>query len=63
MYARNIGILIAYTLGSYFNYITSSMVFTGITAMFFVTFWFIPSTPQYYLLKNKIEVRFDFEFL
>ena len=60
MYARNIGILFAYSLGTYYNYITSSMVFTGITIMFFITFWFIPSTPQYFLLKNNIKVRLHF---
>lgn len=63
MYARNVGILFAYILGSYYNYITSSMVFTSVTVLFFVIFWFIPSTPQYYLRKNNINVRFNFEFL
>lgn len=56
MNARNFGILIAFTLGSYFDYITSSLFFTGITIIFLVAIWFVPSTPQYFLQKNQIEL-------
>lgn len=59
-YTRNLGILFAYTFGSYYDYIVSSMVFSGITILFFVTFVLIPSTPQYLLQKNEIEVRDSF---
>lgn len=55
MNARNFGILIAFTLGSYVDYITSSLFFTGITIIFLVAIWFVPSTPQYFLQKNRIE--------
>lgn len=55
MYARNSGILIAYSLGSYFTYIQSSFFFTGSTLIFLVAIWFVPSTPQYFLHKNKVE--------
>lgn len=57
MYTRNIGILIAYLLGSYYNYITSSIFFIGITVVFLAIFLFVPSTPQYLLQKNNLEVR------
>lgn len=54
MYARNSGILIAYILGTYFTYITSSFYFIGITMVFLVGIWFVPSTPQYFLRKNNL---------
>lgn len=54
MYARNSGILIAYILGTYFTYITSSYYFIGITTIFLVGIWFVPSTPQYFLRKNNL---------
>lgn len=56
-HTRNFGILFAYTLGSSYNYIVSSMIYTGITILFFVTFLLIPATPQYLLQKNNTEVR------
>lgn len=63
MNARNIGVLIAFTLGSYFDYITSSIFFTAITIIFLVAIWFVPSTPQYFLRKNEIgEAQKAFNF-
>lgn len=59
MHGRNIGILIAFALGSYFDYIESTMFFTGITIIFLVAIWFIPSSPQYFLQKGNIDVSFD----
>lgn len=56
-YARSFGILIAFSLGSYFTYIISAIFFTGITITFFVITWFVPSTPQYFLHKNNVEVK------
>lgn len=55
MNARNFGILIAFTLGTYFDYITSSLFFIAITIVFLVAISFVPSTPQYFLQKNQIE--------
>lgn len=54
MYCRNSGILIAYILGTYFTYITSSYYFIGMTLIFLVGIWFVPSTPQYHLRKNNL---------
>lgn len=55
MNARNFGILIAFTLGTYFDYITSSLFFTAITIIFLVAISFVPSTPQYFLQENQVE--------
>lgn len=55
MNARNFGILIAFTLGTHFDYITSSLFFTAITIAFLAAISFVPSTPQYFLQKNQIE--------
>lgn len=54
MYCRNSGILIAYILGTYMTYITSSYYFIGITLMFLIAIWFVPSTPQHHLRKNNL---------
>lgn len=62
-YSRNFGVLFAYILGSYFNYIEASMVYTGITILFIVSFLLVPSTPQYLLQKNKNEVRLLISFV
>lgn len=56
MYARNSGILIAYSLGSYYTYIQSSFYFIGSTLIFLMAIWFVPSTPQYFLKKDRIEM-------
>lgn len=56
MYARNFGILIAFTIGSYYNYITASLFFIAITVVFLATFLFVPSTPQHFLQKNDFRV-------
>lgn len=58
-YARNFGILMAYTVGAYFNYIIASIIHNGITLLFFATFLIAPSTPQYLLQKNQVDVRFN----
>lgn len=59
-YARNFGILMAFTVGAYFDYIYASIVHNGITLLFFATFLIVPSTPQYLLQKNQLDVRFNF---
>lgn len=52
---RSLGVLIAFSLGAYFNYITLSLFFMGVTATFLITFIFVPSTPQHFLQKNKLD--------
>lgn len=60
---RGVGVLIAFTLGAYFNYITCSLFFMGITAVFLASFMCIPSTPQYFLQKNNFnEAEKSFQF-
>lgn len=47
--SRNFGILFAYILGMFINYIEMSKVFIGITALFAISFAFLPETPTYLL--------------
>lgn len=55
MHGRKIGVLIAFISGSYYNYVTASVYFIAITSVFLVALLFVPSTPQYYLQRNKVE--------
>lgn len=54
---RSGGILVAYVLGAYLDYIGMSMVFFGITVFFIICFFGRPSTPQYYLEIKAYEVQ------
>lgn len=54
-YAQYIAISIAFFAGSYFDYVTSSLYFIGITITFLVALSFVPSTPQYFQQKNQSE--------
>lgn len=58
---RRLGILFAYIVVSFFDYGKLAMIFVGITFVFYATFLPLPSTPQYLLKKNKIEVTFHTE--
>ncbi|XP_034119712.1 facilitated trehalose transporter Tret1 [Drosophila albomicans] len=51
----NIGIVLAFVLGYYFNYATVSWIVATLSVLFFVCFWFMPETPQYLMLKQKTE--------
>lgn len=54
-YAQYIAIAIAFFAGSYFDYVTSSLYFIGITVTFLAAISFVPSTPQYFQQINKSE--------
>lgn len=53
-FSRNFGVLLAYVLGSYIRYVDLSVIYLAITAFFVLSFWFLPSTPQY-LLRNGLQ--------
>lgn len=55
---RNSGILIAYIVGAIVDYRHIPFVFIIIPLVYAVGFSFIPNTPQYYLKKNQIQVKF-----
>lgn len=55
-YAQYVAISIAFFAGSYFDFVTSSLYFIGITITFLAAISFIPSTPQYFQQKNKSEL-------
>lgn len=52
---RGFGVLVAFSLGAYYDYITCSLFFMGITAIFLISFICVPSTPQYFLQKYKLD--------
>lgn len=52
--SRCFGILIAYTLEVYINYIQLSVIMVGLTLLYACTFFVMPQTPQY-LLKIGAE--------
>lgn len=68
--SRNMGILLAYTLGIFINYIQVSMVCIGITAIFAISFVCLPATPQYLLrigaddvsIIRDINIQFYLEY-
>lgn len=53
---RNSGVLLAYVLGIYLNYIQASMVYIGISALFAISFACVPATPQYLLQTGADDV-------
>lgn len=54
--SRCFGILIAYVLEVYINYIKLSVIMIVVTLMFAVSFFVIPATPQYLLKVGEEEV-------
>lgn len=47
--SRNVGILLAYVLGIFENYIHVSMIYIGVSVLFTISFICVPATPQYLL--------------
>lgn len=54
--SRCVGILIAYVLEVYVNYIQLSKVMIGLTLLYACTFFVMPPTPQYLLKIGDDEV-------
>lgn len=52
----NLGILLGYFGGTFINYELVPIVMMSAPILFFVTFIFMPNTPQYLLAHNRIEV-------
>lgn len=57
-YGRRFGVLFAYVVVSYLGYDILGMIFVAIIAIFYCSFLFMPSTPQYLFHKNMEKVNF-----
>lgn len=53
---RNSGILLAYIIGALLDYNQIPFVFICLPLLFIVNFWFLPSTPQYFIRCGHFEV-------
>ncbi|GAB0091272.1 TRET1 [Sergentomyia squamirostris] len=51
----NIGILLGYVIGHYMHFNEYPYVVLGVLAIFVVAFALLPETPQYLLMKNKVD--------
>lgn len=63
--SRNVGILIAYDLGSFLPYRVLPCIFIFIPIVFAVLFVHLPNTPSYYIKRGNLVVRsceFHFKF-
>lgn len=54
--SRNMGILLAYVLGIFINYVQVSMIYIAISVLFVISFICVPPTPQYLLRIGADEV-------
>lgn len=55
--------LIAYVAGGWLSYVQAPALCAAITVLFFVTFIFLPDTPQKLLLQNNEEVIYTKHFM
>ncbi|XP_017033009.1 facilitated trehalose transporter Tret1 [Drosophila kikkawai] len=51
----NVGVLLAFVLGYYFDYATVSWIVSTLSFVFVGCFWFMPETPQYLAKLKKVE--------
>lgn len=54
--SRYMGVLLAYVVGAYIEYIYVPIIFVFIPTIYALIFVFLPNTPQCYLRKNQIQV-------
>lgn len=51
----NIGVLLAFVLGYYFDYVTVAWIVSSLSILFVICFWFMPETPQHLVLRQRPE--------
>ncbi|ALC39238.1 CG33281, partial [Drosophila busckii] len=51
----NVGVLLVFVLGYYFNYATVAWMASTLCIAFVVCFWFMPETPQHLLQLDKLQ--------
>lgn len=55
MLTCNIGVLLAFVLGYYFDYVTVAWIVSSLSILFVICFWFMPETPQHLVLRQRPE--------
>lgn len=55
--SRNMGILLAYVIEIYINYVQLSMICVAVCVLFTITYYGLPSTPKYLLQIGADDVR------
>lgn len=55
--ARNLGVLLAYIVGSFVEYEIIPVIFIYIPIIYTVCLFFLPNTPQYHLSKGNFKVN------
>lgn len=51
----NLGVILVFVLGYYFNYATVAWIMSTLSIVFLVCFWFMPETPQHLMSQQKPE--------
>jgi hypothetical protein len=54
---HNLGILLAFVAGNYLSYKLVGAMMITLPVLFFVSFLFLPETPQYLLKQRKVKVN------
>lgn len=54
--ARNIGVLIGYTVGATVRYEYRPYIFIVFPVIYLISVYTLPNTPQYYLQRENVEV-------
>jgi len=49
----NVGVLLAFVLGYFYNYATVAWIVSTLSILFLVCFWFMPETPQHLMNRQK----------
>ncbi|KAL7741773.1 hypothetical protein ACLKA6_000381 [Drosophila palustris] len=51
--SANVGVILAFVLGYYFDYATVAWIVASLSILFVVCFWFMPETPQHLINRQK----------
>lgn len=49
----NVGVLLAFVLGYFFDYVTVAWLIASLSILFIICFWFMPETPQHLVLRQR----------
>lgn len=60
--SENVGFLLAYAMGDFFDYFSMPLFGIILTATYTVLLIFLPEAPIFLVQKNKIEVSVEMKF-
>lgn len=49
----NVGVLLAFVLGYFYDYVTVAWLISSLSILFMIGFWFMPETPQHLVLRQR----------